>query len=68
MASKLGSAKAEYLIGCQFEFGDGLPKDISKARLWYDKARKHGFIDPVNSMKQAYLREKRIVEIINKVD
>lgn len=68
MASKLGSAKAEYLLGCQFEFGDGLPKDMGKARLWYDKARKHGFIDPVNSMKQAYLREKRIVEIINKVD
>ena len=67
-AAKLGHAKSEFLIGCHFEFEDGLPKDMGRAREWYAKARSHGFIDPVNEIKQAYIREKRLIDIANKVD
>ncbi len=67
-SAKLGNARAEFFLGCHFEFGDGLPKDQDKAKLWYLKAKQHGFIDPVSEMKQAYLREKRLLEIMNKVD
>ncbi|MBE6696028.1 MAG: sel1 repeat family protein [Ruminococcaceae bacterium] len=67
-AAKLGHAKSEFLIGCHFEFEDGLPKDMGLAREWYAKAKSHGFIDPVNEMKQAYIREKRLIDIANKVD
>ena len=67
-AAKLNHAKAEFLLGCHFEFEDGLPKDMGKAREWYARAKSHGFIDPVNEMKQAYIREKRLIDISNKVD
>ncbi len=65
-AARLGHGKAEFLLGCHFEFEDGLPKDIGRAREWYARAKSHGFIDPVNEMKQAYVREKRLIEILNK--
>ena len=67
-AAKLDHAKSEFLLGCHFEFEDGLPKDMEKAREWYARAKSHGFIDPVNEMKQAYVREKRLIEIANKED
>ena len=67
-AAKLGHSKSEFLIGCHFEFEDGLPKDMGKAREWYAKAKSHGFIDPVNEIKQAYIREKRLIDIANKED
>ncbi len=61
-AAQMGSARAEYVLGCHFEYGDGLPQDIEKAKYYYKKAREHGFRDILLEMKIGYLREKRLLE------
>ena len=62
IAAKMGSARAEYVLGCHFEYGDGLPKDIEKAKYYYKRAREHGFRDILLEMKVGFLREKRLLE------
>ena len=61
-AAKMGSARAEYMLGCHFEYGDGLPKDEEKAKYYYKKAREHGFRDILLETKLGFLREKRLLE------
>ena len=42
-AAEQGNAKAQYRIGRLFEHdGDGVPKNLSKAREWYLKAAEQG--------------------------
>lgn len=61
-AAMMGSARAEYVLGCHFEYGDGLPVDVEKAKYYYKKAREHGFRDILLEMKVGFLREKRLLE------
>ena len=62
IAAKMGSARAEYVLGCHFEYGDGLPKDIDRAKQYYKLAREHGFRDILLEMKVGFLRERRLLE------
>ena len=62
IAAKMGSARAEYVLGCHYEYGDGLPKDIEKAKKYYKLAREHGFRDILLEMKVGFLRERRLLE------
>ena len=61
-AAMMGNARAEYVLGCHFEYGDGLPVDVEKAKYYYQKAREHGFRDILLEMKVGFLREKRLLE------
>ena len=62
IAANMGSARAEYVLGCHFEYGDGLPQDIEKAKYYYKRAREHGFRDILLEMKVGFLRERRLLE------
>ncbi len=60
VAAKLGSARAMYLLGCHFDFGDGLPMDKSKAHAWFERAAKAGYIPSgVKDLKSGYLKERK---------
>lgn len=58
-AAKKNYAPAAYVIGCHFEFGDGVDVDREKANLWYDKAALGGFEGGRARLKGGFLREKR---------
>lgn len=60
IAAKLGNARAMYLLGCHFEFGDGLPADREKASAWYTRASRAGFSTRAGSdLKGGFLRERK---------
>ena len=59
IAAKLGSARAMYLLGCHFEFGDGVTADRSKASAWYNRAVSMGFDPAKGDVKGGYLRERK---------
>ena len=61
-AAKLGSPEASYLIGCHFEFGDGVAIDREKASAWYSAAADAGFSGGHARLKGGYLREKRRID------
>lgn len=62
IAAKLGNARAMYLLGCHFDFGDGLPMDKSKAGAWYARAAKAGYIPGgTKDLKSGYLRERKLL-------
>lgn len=62
-AAKRGSARAAYMIGCHFEFGDGVPLDRDRAARWYESAASAGFLGGHSRLKSGYLREKRRVGV-----
>jgi TPR repeat protein len=60
VAAKLGSARAMYLLGCHFDFGDGLPMDKSKAHAWFERAAKAGYVPSgARDLKSGYLKERK---------
>ena len=61
-AAKMGSARASYMIGCHFEFGDGVSLDRDKAAVWYEAAATAGFSGSHSRLKGGYLREKRFID------
>lgn len=58
-AARAGSPRAAYMIGCHFEFGDGVALDRDRAQQWYAKAAEGGFLGGHSRLKGGYLREKR---------
>jgi TPR repeat protein len=62
-AAKSGSARASYMIGCHFEFGDGVVLDRERAARWYESAANAGFLGGHARLKSGYLREKRKIGI-----
>lgn len=62
-AAKSGSARASYMIGCHFEFGDGVVPDRERAARWYESAANAGFLGGHARLKSGYLREKRKIGI-----
>ena len=62
-AAKRGSARASYMIGCHFEFGDGVLLDRARAARWYESAASAGFLGGHARLKSGYLREKRKIGI-----
>ncbi len=59
IAAKLGSARAMYMLGCHFEFGDGLPADRVKANAWYSRAIAAGYDPSHGDLKGGFLRERK---------
>ncbi len=60
IAAKLGVARAMYVLGCHFEFGDGVPMDREKAAAWYQHAAASGYHVPAGSdLKGGFLRERK---------
>ena len=59
IAAKLGSARAMYLLGCHYEFGDGVPADRVKANAWYARAKNAGYVVTQGNLKGGYLRERK---------
>src|SRR4051794_28146172 len=37
-----GNAKAQTVLGVMFRKGEGVPKNLSRAYMWFSLARKHG--------------------------
>ena len=61
-AAKRGSARAAYMIGCHFEFGDGAPLDRDRATRWYESAASAGYTGSRARLKSGYLKEKRRID------
>ncbi len=59
IAAKLGSVRAMYMLGCHFEFGDGVSPDRIKANAWYNRAVSMGFDPAKGDIKGGYLRERK---------
>lgn len=60
IAAKLGNARAMYMLGCHFDFGDGLPMDKSKAGAWFARAAKAGYTPSgIKDLKSGYLHERK---------
>jgi TPR repeat protein len=59
IAAKLGSARAMYVLGCHFEFGDGIPTDRVKAGAWYARAAQAGFDSARGDLNGGFLRERK---------
>ncbi len=67
MAAKLGNARAMFMLGCHFEFGDGLPMDREKAAAWYARAQKAGFRHRAGSdPKGGFLRARKALLLSKK--
>ena len=62
-SAKLGSPRACYMIGCHFEFGDGVALNREKASRWYETAATAGFSGGHARLKGGYLREKRRISL-----
>ena len=62
-SAKGGCARAAYMIGCHFEFGDGVPQDRDRATRWYESAANAGFLGSHSRLKSGYLREKRRIDL-----
>ena len=59
IAAQLGYARAMYVMGCHYEFGDGVDEDRVKANAWYARAMAAG-LDMVRiDLKGSYLRERK---------
>ncbi len=62
IAAKLGIARAMYVLGCHFEFGDGVPMDRDKAAAWYQHAAASGFrVRAGSDLKGGFLRERKLL-------
>ena len=67
MSAKLGNARAMFMLGCHFEFGDGLPMDREKAAAWYARAQKAGFRHRAGSdPKGGFLRARKALLLSKK--
>ena len=43
VATKMGHARAGYLLGCMYDCGDGVAKDQLRAEALHEQARRRGF-------------------------
>ena len=51
-AADQGNARAQYNLGCSYEYGEGVSKDINEAKNWYKKAADQGFEEAINALKR----------------
>lgn len=58
-AAESGDARAAYVIGCHFEFGDGVEMNREKADRFYDGAASAGYGGSHARLKSGYLRVRR---------
>jgi TPR repeat protein len=56
--AKEGSAEAQYLLGCCYQFGDGIAKNKDEAAKWFRKSVKQGYILAQELLEAIKLRSK----------
>ena len=61
-AAAQGYVDAEYNLGCHYEHGDGVKKDIPKAIEWYEKAAAKGDADAQNNAGLCHFKKGRYDE------
>lgn len=62
-AAKLGNARATYMLGCHFEFGDGVPCDMRRADSLYMAAATLGLDAFRCKLKDGYMRERKLLAL-----
>lgn len=65
-AANQGHAKAQYLIGRLYQYGDGVSQDDQKAFYWYQKSVDCGCPHAYSSLSNMYLKGKGTTVDINK--
>ena len=53
-AAEQGWAQAQYNLGCCYENGEGVTKDIAKAVEWYRKAAESGNVKAQFALGECY--------------
>ena len=51
-----GNAEAQFNLGLMYVFGDGVPKDTTKAVAWYGKAADQGYVGAQVSLGEMYAK------------
>lgn len=59
IAAQLGCARAMYILGCHYEFGDGVPMDRDRANAWYTRAARAGFTGEKGNLKGGFLHARK---------
>ncbi len=65
-AAKCGNLRATYMLGCHFEFGDGVPRDMKRADALYASVASGGLDAFRNNLKSGYMRERKLLELSGK--
>ena len=52
-----GNAEAQYLLGCCYQFGDGIAKNKTEAAKWFRKSAKQGYAQ-AKKLLEAYKSSK----------
>ena len=65
-AAKCGNLRATYMLGCHFEFGDGVPRDRERAEELYESVASAGLDAFRNNLKNGYMRERKLLELSGK--
>lgn len=64
-AAKIGNPRAQFLVGCHYEFGIGVEENRQTAQLWYKKAVLGGYDTSKSNLKRAFLNSV-VKNMINK--
>ena len=46
-----GDAHGQYALGCMFQNGDFVPKDVEQARLWLQRAAEQGYRQAIKRLE-----------------
>jgi len=61
-----GNAEAQYLLGCCYQFGDGIAKNKVEAGIWFRKSAKQGYGQAQELLK--VIKDKKLRKSINDLD
>ncbi|MHB9138577.1 MAG: tetratricopeptide repeat protein [Victivallaceae bacterium] len=53
-----GNAEAQYLLGCCYQFGDGIAKNRDEAPKWFRKSAKQGYVQAQELLELIKLKLK----------
>lgn len=68
IAASLGYARAMFVLGCHYEFGDGVKIDRDTAAVWYNRAAAAGFVSEGKDRKGAFLKERKNKNTMPKIE
>ena len=61
-----GDAAAQTSLGLKYSKGDGVPKDLSKAFEWFQKAAEQGNADAQSQLGWMYFYNESVVQDLSK--
>ena len=59
-SADLGSEKAQFIMGDCYEKGDGVERNLKRAKEWYAKAAKQGYKDAIQRLIELELKDDYI--------